>query len=187
LRGTETLGLAVNRSGIIVDDRLQTNVAGVYAIGDVNGRSLLAHSASRMAEVVVSNLFGTKTMRMRWNAIPWAVYGLPEAAGCGITEQEATKQGRKVLVGTVQMRSNGRFLAENGKRATGLCKVIADEATKVILGIHLLGPYSSEIIAAAVPIIEAELRVKDVKEIVFPHPSVAEIIKDAVYAIDHTL
>ena len=85
------------------------------------------------------------------------------------------------------MRSNGRFLAEQGKRAAGLCKVVADAGTGVILGVHLLGPYSSEMIYGAAAMLESELRIKDVKEIIFPHPSVSEVIKDTVFAIDHTL
>jgi dihydrolipoamide dehydrogenase len=85
------------------------------------------------------------------------------------------------------MRSNGRFLAEQGKRAGGLVKVIASSETNVLLGVHLLGPYSSEMIWGAAAIIEDELRIQDVKEIVFPHPSVSELIKDACFALDHTL
>lgn len=185
--GMENLHLDIDRSGIVVDEYLRTNIPGVFAVGDVNGKSLLAHSASRMAEVVVSNLYGAGGQRMRYNAIPWAVYGIPEAAGCGLTESEAEKQGRTVVSATTQMRANGRFLAEHGKRAAGLCKVVADADTKVILGVHLLGPYSSEMIYGAAAIIEAELRIKDVKEIVFPHPSVSEVIKDTLFAIEHTL
>jgi dihydrolipoamide dehydrogenase len=185
--GLENLKLDIDRKGIVVDERMQTNQGNIYAIGDVNGRSLLAHSASRMAEVAVSNIFGSTRQRMRYNAIPWAVYGNPEAAGCGLTESEAAKQGVEVKCATVQMRSNGRFLAEMGKRAGGLVKVVSDAHNGRILGIHILGPYSSEMICFASEAIEAELRVQDVKEIVFPHPSVSELIKDACFAIDHTL
>ncbi len=113
-----------------------------------------------MAEVVVSNLFGSGGHKMRYSAIPWAVYGIPEAAGCGLTQQEAEKRGLKVVSATTQMRSNGRFLAEQGKRAAGLCKVVADSETGVILGVHLLGPYSSELIYGAAAILEAELRIR---------------------------
>ncbi len=187
VNGLDRLGMVITRSGIEVDDRLRTNIPNIHAIGDVNGKSLLAHSASRMAEVVISNLYGTQKMRMRYHAIPWAVYGMPEAAGCGLTEQEAKKQGREVLCATTQMRANGRFLAEHGKRAAGLCKVVVDAKTKALLGVHLLGPYSSEMIHGAAVMIESELRIQDVKEIVFPHPSVSEIIKDTLFAIDHTL
>ncbi|NCC12407.1 MAG: dihydrolipoyl dehydrogenase [Spirochaetia bacterium] len=186
-QGLEQLGLDIDRRGVVVNDRMQTNLSSVYAIGDVNGRSLLAHSASRMAEVAVANIFGNKQMRMRYHAIPWAVYGNPESAGAGMTEREAEKLGIPVRSQTVQMRANGRFLAEHGKKASGLVKVICHRDTQVIVGIHLLGPYSSEMIWGAAALIEAELRVRDVKEIVFPHPSVSELIKDACFALDHTL
>ena len=187
LEAVKNLKLDINRGGIVVDETLRTNIPNIYAIGDVNGKSLLAHSASRMAEVVVSNLYGKGKQKMRYNATPWAVYGMPEVAGCGLTEDEAKRQGREVLSATDQMRSNGRFLAENGKRAAGLCKVVVDAKSRAILGVHLLGPYSSEIIYGAAAIIEAELRIEDVKEIVFPHPSVSEIIRDTLYAIEETL
>jgi dihydrolipoamide dehydrogenase len=187
IQGLEKLGLDIGRQGVVVNDRMQTNLATVYAIGDVNGRSLLAHSASRMAEVAVSNIFGSKMMRMRYQAIPWAVYGNPESAGCGITEAEAAKLGIPVRSRTVQMRANGRFLAEHGKKGAGLVKVICHAQTGAIVGVHLLGPYSSEMIWGASALIEAELRVQDVKEIVFPHPSVSELIKDACFQLDHTL
>ncbi|AEC02850.1 dihydrolipoyl dehydrogenase [Parasphaerochaeta coccoides] len=187
IAGIEPLHLETDRQGIVVDERMKTNIPTIYAIGDVNGRSQLAHSASRMAEVAVSNIFGTTHQRMRYQAVPWAVYGNPEAAGCGLTEQAAAAEGRKILTATTQMRANGRFLAEQGKRAGGLVKVIADAQTHAILGVHMLGTYSSEIIWGASALIEAELRIKDVKELIFPHPSVAELIRDTVFAIDHTL
>jgi len=180
--GLERLGLAIDRSGVTVDETMQTNLPGVYAVGDVNGRSLLAHSASRMAEVAVANMFGSGSI-MRYNAIPWAVYTLPEAAGCGLTEKDAAEKGIKVTCASAQMRSNGRFLSEHGKRAGGLCKVVADAETHVILGIHLLGAVSSEIIHSAAAIIESELRVQDVREIIFPHPSVSEIIRDVCFEL----
>jgi dihydrolipoamide dehydrogenase len=187
LKGVEKLNLETAKGYIVVDENLKTNVDNVWAIGDVNGKSLLAHSASRMAEVVVANLYSSEKQKMRYFAIPWALYGMPEAAGCGLTEQEAIKQNREILVGTTQMRANGRFLAEHGKRASGLCKVVVDKKSKAILGIHLIGPYSSEIIASASVIIESELRIKEVKELIFPHPSVAEILKDTLFAIEKTL
>jgi dihydrolipoamide dehydrogenase len=180
--GLQALGLDMDRKGIVVDERMQTNLPNVYAIGDVNGRSLLAHSASRMADVAVSNIWGNG-QRMRYDAIPWAVYADPEAAGCGLTESEAKRRNLSVKCATVQMRSNGRFLAEKGKRAGGLVKVVSDAESGCILGIHLLGPYSSEMICFAAQAIETEMRVKDILELVFPHPSISELIKDACMAI----
>lgn len=187
VQGLEPLKLDISRQGVVVNEYMQTNIGNIYAIGDINGKSQLAHSASRMAEVAVSHIFGSKQQRMRYNAIPWAVYGQPEAAGCGMTEQEAAKQGIPVKTATTQMRANGRFLAEQGKRAAGLVKVVSHAETGVILGVHLLGPYSSEMVWGVSAVIEAELRVQDVKEIIFPHPSVSELIKDTCFAIDHSL
>ncbi len=179
IAGLEPLNLHVERGAVVVDETMQTNVSNIYAIGDLNAKSQLAHSASRMADVAVDNIFGKSSQVMRYNAIPWAVYGSPEAAGCGLTESAAKALGKQVKAATVQMRANGRFLAENGKRAIGLVKVVADSETGAVLGVHLLGPYSSEMIWGASALIEAELRVQDVAEVVFPHPSVSELIKDA--------
>lgn len=175
--GCEHIGVAMERGGIVVDEYMRTNIAHVYAVGDVNGRSLLAHSASRMAEVAVSHILGSEQV-MRYQAVPWAVYTQPEAAGCGITEQGAKERGLDVKVASMPMRANGRFLAEHGKKAPGLCKIIADKHSGVILGVHMIGAVSSEMIYGAAAFIEAELRVQDVREIIFPHPSVSEIIRD---------
>lgn len=179
LGGLEPLGLAVERGAVVVDDHMRTNVENVYAVGDVNGRSQLAHSASQMALVAVDDMFGSGTMAMKYNAIPWAVYGSPEAAGCGLTQVAAQRDGVDVKCATVQMRSNGRFLAENGKRASGLVKVVAGAADGRILGVHMIGPYSSEMIWGVSAIIEKGMTLEDVKNTIFPHPSVSELIKDA--------
>jgi dihydrolipoamide dehydrogenase len=176
------LGLDIQRQGIKVNEQMQTNLPGVYAIGDVNGASLLAHSASRMAEVAVNTLCG-QTDRMRYHAIPWVVYTLPEAAGCGLTEQEAQKQGFSVKTASMQMRANGRFLAEYGKRAPGMCKVVVDANTDILKGVHLFGSACSEMIYGAAAMIEAELRVQDIQQIIFPHPTVSEVIKDTLWEL----
>ena len=179
IKGLEPLNLKIERGAVVVDKTLKTSVDNIYAIGDINAKSQLAHSASKMAEIAVDNIFGTCTQVMNYNAIPWAVYSSPEAAGCGLTESAALSSGRQVKVATVQMRSNGRFLAENGKRASGLVKVIADAQSGVLLGVHLLGPYSSELIWGAGALIEAGVKVQDVAKAVFPHPSVSELIREA--------
>ena len=180
--GLENLGLDIGRGGIVVDEQMRTNLPGVYAAGDVTGKSLLAHSASRMAEVAVMDMFGSGST-MRYNAVPWAVYTNPEVAGCGLTEAEAKEAGYNVKSATMQMRANGRFLAEHGKDS-GFCKVVADADTNLILGIHMIGAVCSEMIGTAATFIEAELRVQDIREIIFPHPSVSEIIKDVCWMLD---
>jgi dihydrolipoamide dehydrogenase len=182
VQGLEKLGLDIRPQGIKVNENMQTNVPGVYAVGDVNGESLLAHSASRMAEVAVNVICG-KHDRMRYHAVPWVVYTIPEVAGCGLTEQEAKKQGVPVKTATKQMRANGRFLAEYGKRSPGICKVVVEAETNVLKGVHLLGAVSSEMIYGVAAMIEAELRVQDIQEIIFPHPTVSEIIKDTLWEL----
>ena len=136
-----------------------------------------------MAQVAVDDMFGAGKASMNYDAIPWAVYGMPEASGCGLTQDGALKNGIEVKCATVQMRSNGRFLAENGKRASGLVKVVVDAMNGRILGLHMIGPYSSEMIWGAAALIEAGMTVDEVKDVVFPHPSVSELIKDACFAL----
>ena len=160
---------------------MQTNIPGVYAIGDVTGQSLLAHSASRMGEVAVNNISGTDD-RWRQSAVPWVVYTQPEAAGCGLSETEAEKTGRRVRTARLSLKANSRHLAEHPEER-GFCKVLVDEQTDAIVGVHVLGSGVSEIIAGAAALIEAELRVRDVRQIVFPHPTVSEIIKDTLWEL----
>ena len=181
-------GIDITPKGVAVDERMRTNVSGVWAIGDVNGKSMLAHSAYRMAEVAVNDicsvLDGTPNRdRMRYDAVPWVVYSIPEASGCGITEQEARAKNIGVKTATVPMIVSGRFVAENGVKAAGTVKVIADEKNGRILGVHILGSYASEMIWGASALIENEMRVEDVKQLIFPHPTVCEAIREAVWAL----
>ena len=180
--GLEKTGLDIHKGKVVVNEKMQTNLPGIYAVGDVTGLSMLAHSASRMGEVAVNNICGIHD-RMRYNAVPWAVYTSPEAAGCGMTESEAIAAGRNVKTASVLMKHNGRFMAEHGKTAAGTCKVVVDAETEVLLGVHLLGGISSELVAGAAAMIESELRVNEIKQIIFPHPSLSEVIRDAVWAI----
>ncbi|MDR1929678.1 MAG: dihydrolipoyl dehydrogenase [Treponema sp.] len=195
--GAGGAGLDAAAKGVTVDERMRTNISGVWAAGDVNGVSMLAHSAYRMAEIAVADMAAYLEMRndtarpglpgpanvWRGNAVPWAVYSLPEAAGAGLTEQEAALRGIAVKKAALPMTVSGRFIAENGVKAAGNVKVLADADNGRILGIHLIGPYASEIIWGAAGLIENEMRVQDVRELIFPHPSVAEVIRDAVWSL----
>jgi dihydrolipoamide dehydrogenase len=120
---------------------------------------------------------------MRYNAVPWAVYGFTEAAGVGITEQEAEAKGIAILKASLPMQYSGRFVAENTFAGTGAVKVIADAKDRRILGLHAVGPYSPEFIWGGAALIEQEMRIDDVKELIFPHPTVSELIRDAVWEI----
>jgi dihydrolipoamide dehydrogenase len=182
--GLEKAGVEFSRQGIVVGEHMETNVPGIYAVGDVTGKSLLAHSAYRMAEVAVSTILG-RPDRMRYNAIPWVVYSDPEIASVGLNEEEALAQGLKVKTAELLMRANGRYLAEKGmdKTSRGFCRLVVDSSSERLLGVQMMGSPASEMIFGAAAMIESELRVQDIREIVFPHPTVSEIIKDSLSAL----
>lgn len=177
--GLENIGVETNRAGIIVDEQGRTNIDGVYAAGDCNGHVMLAHTAYREAEVCVNTILGKKDI-MRYHANPSVIYTQPEIAACGLTEEEAKAQGIDYEVKKLSMRYSGRFIAEN-EGADGLCKILVDKKHRNIIGVHMIGNYSSEIIWGAAEMIELELRVKDAKEIIFPHPTVSEIIRETLW------
>ena len=186
--GGKEIGVDITPKGVNVDDRMRTNISGIWAAGDVNGRSMLVHSAYRMAEVAVNDicsyLDGTENRDfMRYNAIPWVVYSIPEAAGVGMTQQEAQAKGIEVKTASVPMLVSGRFIAENGTKAPGTVKVVVDAKTEVILGVHILGTYASEMIWGAAALIENQMRVCDVKQMIFPHPTVCEAIREAIWSL----
>jgi dihydrolipoamide dehydrogenase len=169
------------RDGIKVDDQCATNVPGVWAAGDVTGRAWLAHAASRMAEVVVHNITGRED-RMRYDTIPSVVYTNPEVAVVGLTKEQAEERGLKVTTGKIPMSINARYLAEHpGER--GLCKVVIEEGTRRLLGVHLIGGACSEMIFGAAAMLETELREEEIDEIIFPHPTTSEVMKDVFMAV----
>ena len=178
--GLENLNLELTKNGIKTDEKMRTNVPGVFAAGDVTGFSLLAHTASREAEVVVNNLVG-KTDRMRYNAIPSVVYTNPEVAGAGLTEEAVQTKGIGYKVAKLPMAYAGRFVAEN-EGGSGLCKVIIGEKYGEVLGVHMLGNPCSEMIYGACMAIEQEMTLAELQEVVFPHPTVSEIFKEVLFA-----
>jgi dihydrolipoyl dehydrogenase len=177
--GLENLKLEFFGKGIKIDSKCRTNLPNVYAAGDVTGYSLLAHTASREAEVAVNNILGERD-NMRYNAIPSVVYTNPEVSGVGLTEAEAKKKNVDYEVKSLPMVYAGRFIVENEGK-TGLCKILTGKKYGEILGVHMVGNPSSEMIFGAAMAIEAGLRVKDLKEVIFPHPTISEIIKETLF------
>ena len=169
--GLETIGVKADRPGIVTDAMCRTNVPDVYAIGDVNGHHMLAHTAYREAEVAVNTILGKKDY-MRYHANPSVIYTMPEVASVGLTEQECKEKGREVEIKKLSMMYSGRFVAEN-EGADGLCKIIVDKKTRLILGIHLIGAYAGEMIWGGAQMLETQLRVNDGRQIIFPHPTVS--------------
>ena len=181
--GLEDVKIDFDRRGIKIDERCATNVPGIWAIGDVTGKQWLAHSASRMGEVVVHNLCGGSD-HMRYNAIPGVIYTMPEVATVGITEAQAKEQGIPIKTGKMPLTASGRFLAENDK-GRGVCKVAVHAETDVLLGVHIIGGACSEMIFGAASMIETEMRVKEIEDVVFPHPTVSEMIRETLITTNH--
>lgn len=179
--GLETLGVYTERGVIVTDEHLRTNVPNVYAAGDVNGKIMLAHTAYREAEVAVNHMLGLRDF-MRYDAIPSVIYTDPEVATVGETLESAKAKGMTVREAKLSMRYSGRFVAEN-EGGDGLCKLIMEEKTRRLVGVHLLGSYASEIIYGAAMMVECRWPVEDIKELVFPHPTVAEILRETLFTL----
>lgn len=175
--GLENLDLEKTERGAIrVNSRMQTSLPGVYVCGDLTGFSLLAHTAVREAEVAVHTILG-KEDEMSYRAIPGVVYTNPEIAGVGETEESATAKGLTYRVVKLPMAFSGRFVAEN-EGVNGICKLLIGENEQII-GAHVLGNPASEIIVLAGTAIELGLTAAQWKKIVFPHPTVGEIFREA--------
>jgi dihydrolipoamide dehydrogenase len=177
--GLENIGVELERGSIKVDKKGKTNIPEVYAAGDVNGTSMLAHTAYREAEVCINNILGKKDI-MRYNAIPSVIYTNPEVGSVGETEETAKQKGIEFDAVKLSMRYSGRYVAEN-EGGDGICKVLVEKNSRRLLGVHMIGNYSSEIIYGAGMMIETEMIVNDIKELVFPHPTVCEIIREAIF------
>ena len=179
--GLETIGVETERTGIKTDRYCRTNIPNVYAIGDVNGKIMLAHTAYREAEVAVNHILGKKDT-MRYHAIPSVIYTNPEVAFVGETEKSATEKGIDFEVVTLTMKYSGRYVAENlGGTDDGICKLLMDKKHRNIIGVHMICNYASEIIYGAAMMVESEMRVEELRELVFPHPTVAEIIREGLF------
>jgi dihydrolipoyl dehydrogenase len=176
--GLDAAGVDYGRTGIRTSDRGKTNVPGIWACGDVTGRRLLAHAATREGLVAVNNMFGASE-RIRYDAIPAVIYTHPEVASVGYTEEQLQADGIAYRKSMVPMAAAGRFLIENAG-ASGFVKALVGEKYGNILGVHAVGDGSSEFIMGAACMIETEMRAADVREIVFPHPTVSEVLKEAI-------
>ena len=177
--GLSNLSVEILRNGVRVNEYMQTSHPRVYACGDITGYSMLAHTAIRESDVAVNHILGIDDP-MSYKAIPGVVYTNPEIAGIGKTEEELKAAGTYYQVLKLPMAYSGRFVAEN-ELSNGLCKLIIDEEAKII-GCHMLGNPASELITIAGMAIEQELTVDDFRKVVFPHPTVSEIIHESLFA-----
>ena len=181
LNGLEALNdLELNRGAIVIDEFCKTNLPNVFAAGDVTGKIMLAHVAARQAEVCIGRLLKQIPLqRIAYNVIPSVVYTNPEIATVGITEQQAAELNITPEVRKLPMTFSGRFMAEN-EGETGLCKVILDSKTKMVLGVHMIGNPCSEFIAAASFAVRNGYTVPEFQQVVFPHPTVSEILHETI-------
>ena len=177
--GCENIGLKLERGAIVTNEYGKTNVPGVWAAGDVNGKSMLAHTAYREGEVCINNILGKKD-RINYDSIPSVIYTNPEVAGVGETADSVKAKGLDAKVQTVTLKYSGRYIAEN-EHGNGILKVITDNKHHNIIGLHMIGSYASEIIYGAAMMVETEMRVADIQKLVFPHPTVGEVIREAMF------
>jgi len=178
--GLEAAGVDTQRGSIVTDDRCRTNVPGIWAAGDCTSKLMLAHVASRQAEVAVDAICGGHD-RMRWRAIPSVIYTSPEVACVGLNLAQAEKEGIPAQQASWPLAANGRFLAEGSSK--GLCLAVFHKQTRQLLGVTLVGGSCSEMIGGFAAAIEAELRVDELTQTVFPHPTVSEAVRDAAWTL----
>ena len=179
--GLESIHVPVENRAIKVDEYCLTGIPGVYAIGDCNGTGMLAHVAYRQAEVAVNHILG-KNDPMRWAVVPTLVHTEPEAAFTGMSPEEAKAKGIDAVGVKLTMNYSGLYLAEN-ENGTGIMKATFDRKKKTMIGATIVGGPASELITICSMMIDNELPVERMKSYVFPHPTCAEIIREALFAV----
>ena len=179
--GLENISVNLERGAIVTDEQMRTNIANVYAVGDVNGKIMLAHTAYREAEVAVNTILGKKDA-MRYNVIPSVIYTNPEVGSVGETEESAKAKGLDVKCVNIPLTYSGRYVAENSD-LNGICKLVVNNKTNTLIGAHIIGSYAGEYIVAVSAMIDLEVDIENIKKLVFPHPTVCEIIREAIFQI----
>lgn len=178
----DAVGLKLDERGfVVVNDNCQTNLPNVWAVGDVVRGPMLAHKAEEEGAAVAERIAG-KHGHVNFNTIPWVIYTSPEIAWVGQTEQQLKAQGRAYRAGSFPFMANGRARALGD--TTGFVKFLADKSTDEILGVHIIGPAASELIAEAVVAMEFKASAEDIGMICHAHPSLSEAVKEAALAVD---
>ena len=175
--GYENIGLYMERGAVQTDEQMKTNVSDVYAIGDANGKSMLAHTAYREGEVAV-NVIAGENDRMDYSAIPAVIYTNPEISSVGETEETAAQKGLKFRVVKMPLMFSGRYIAEN-EGGNGFVKLILD-ADDIVIGAGIIGNPGSEMIFGLAMAITRKLTCAEIAKVVFPHPTVGEVFRDAI-------
>jgi dihydrolipoamide dehydrogenase len=179
--GLDRLHLEVEQGAIQTDGQGRTNVENVYAIGDVNGKSMLAHTAYREAEVVVRTISGERD-EIRYDKIPSVIYTTPEVAVVGLTEKEATKEGYDAKSVQLPVTYSGRHIAESNEK-NGFIKLVIDRKRNILLGAHVIANYGSEMMLFLSSMLDLEIDLEQLRRLVYPHPTVGELIKDTLFQL----
>ncbi|MEG1527957.1 MAG: dihydrolipoyl dehydrogenase [Clostridia bacterium] len=177
--GLENLNITLARRAIVTDNQMRTNVPNCYAIGDCNGKVMLAHTAYREGEVAVNTICG-RPDAIDYTAIPSVIYTFPEVASVGESQQSAQEKCLDYKLVELSLAYSGRYVAENAK-VNGFCRVLLSNTTNKLIGMHIFGTYASEFIVVASNLINLNVDLEQIKRLVFPHPTVCEIIHEAVY------
>jgi dihydrolipoamide dehydrogenase len=177
--GLDALGVARERGRVLVDERLATNVPGIHAVGDVTGEVMLAHVASRQGEVVAEVIAG-RDSRIDYRAVPNVVFSMPEIAGVGLTSQEAKEQGIDVKVDTFPFSASGKALAQG--EAEGQVRLLCDPQSGKVLGMHIMGPGASDLIAEGALAVRLGVTAQEIAETIHAHPTLPEAVAEAARA-----
>jgi len=181
--GLEERGVELEAGGRVkIDERFATSVPGIYALGDLVRGPMLAHKAEDEGAAVAELLAG-KAGHVSYESIPSVVYTAPELAQVGITEEQAKERGLEIRVGKFFFKGNGR--AKSLGEEEGMVKILADAKTDRLLGVHVIGPRASDLIAEAVLAVEMAASAEDLARTVHAHPTLAEAIKEAALAVDN--
>ncbi|HHT24787.1 MAG TPA: dihydrolipoyl dehydrogenase [Clostridiaceae bacterium] len=171
-----SLDFNCEKTGIVVDEYLRTNIPNIYAIGDVTGKIMLAHVATHQALTAVNNILGN-TEKMTYDIVPSCIYLHPELASVGLTEKEAIKSKGEVLVGKFNFGGNGKAKILN--QSEGFVKIICDKKYQEILGVHIVGPTATELIAEAVLAMELECTAEELAKAIHAHPTLSESVMES--------
>ncbi len=176
----QKLGIRLDWGAIKVNKKMETNIPGIYAIGDVVGKMMLAHVASREGIVAVENISG-KEVLMDYRAVPNCVFSMPEVASVGLTEEEARRENDNIKVSKYPFRANSKALIMG--ETEGMIKIIADGNSLKLLGIHILGVHASDLIAEVTLAMSIGATAKEIINTIHAHPTLSELIAKAVEGI----
>lgn len=178
--GLEGVGVEFNRQGIVVDDNMQTNIPGIYALGDVNGKMMLAHAATFQGYRAINHILGKEDL-INFDIMPAAIFTYPEAASVGISEENAKQAGLDYSCGKGFYRANGKALSMG--ETEGLLKLIADKDGKII-GCHVFGVHAADLVQEVTSLMNKNATVEDLKNIIHIHPTVGEILLSAAASFE---